>query len=326
MTTTRRITIGLALAAGLVAGPASAQDFPNKAITVMVPFAAGGSTDLVARLTAEGLSKQLGQSVIVENVTGAGGTIASAKLALARPDGYTLMVHHVGLSSAATLYRSLPYDTKTAFQPLGVLTHTASIFVTRPDFPAKDFGELLAYVRANKDKVTFGNAGLGAASHLCGMLFQSLVGTQVTTIPYRGNAPVLNDLRGKQIDMTCDQATAISSHVKAGGVTGYAVTSLKRIEEFPNLPTADEGGLKGFNLSVWHGIYGPKGLPQPVLDKLAAAVQAVVQDPAFIEKLKGINTTAASKDEATPAGLTKQLLGEIDRWGPIIKAAGQYAD
>ena len=321
----RKLTLAITLA--LAASTASAQEaFPNKSLTVMVPFAAGGSTDLVARLTADGLSKALGQPVIVENVTGAGGTIASAKLAAAKPDGYTLMVHHVGLSSAATLYRTLPYDTRTAFQPLGVLTHTASIFVTRPDFPATNFGELLSYVRQNKDKVTFGNAGLGAASHLCGMLFQTMVGTQVTTIPYRGNAPVLNDLRGKTIDMTCDQATAISSHVKAGGVKGYAVTSKARIAELPDLPTADEAGLKGFDLSVWHGIYAPKGLPQPVLDKLAAAVQTVVQDATFIEKLKGINTTAAAKDEATPAGLTKQLNAEIARWEPIIKAAGQYAD
>lgn len=310
----------------LVATPAMAQDFPNKPITIMVPFAAGGSTDLVARLTADSLSKQLGQSVIVDNVTGAGGTIASSKLATAKPDGYTLMVHHVGLASAATLYRNLQYDTKTAFQPLGVLTHTASIFIARPDFPANTFAELIEYVRKNKDKVTLGNAGLGAASHLCGMLFQTAVGTQVTTVPYRGNAPVLNDLRGKQIDMTCDQATGVSSHIKEKAIKAYAVTTTKRIADFPDLPTADEAGLKGFDLSVWHGIYAPKGLPQPVMDRLAAAVQATVQDPVFIEKLKGINTSAASKDEATPAGLTKQLTSEVDRWSPIIKAAGQYAD
>lgn len=320
----KTVLFALALAAST---PALAQEaFPSKSLTLMVPFAAGGSTDLVSRLTADGLSKALGQPVIVENVTGAGGTIASAKLAAAKPDGYTLMVHHVGLASAATLYRNLPYDTKTAFQPLGVLTHTASIFITRPDFPAKDFPELIEYVKKNKDKVTLGNAGLGAASHLCGMLFQTSVGQQVTTVPYRGNAPVLNDLRGKQIDMTCDQATAVTSHVKEGGVKGYAVTSKKRIADLPNLPTADEAGLKGFDLSVWHGIYAPKGTPQAVVDKLAAAVQATVKDPVFVEKLKGINTTAASAEEATPAGLTKQLNGEIDRWAPIIKAAGQYAD
>jgi tripartite-type tricarboxylate transporter receptor subunit TctC len=320
-----RVITAAVIAACLVAS-ASAQDFPSRPVTVIVPFAAGGSTDLVARLTADGLSKALGQSVIVENVTGAGGTIASGKVAKARADGYTLLVHHVGLASAATLYRTLSYDTRTAFQPLGVLTHTASVFIARPDFPAKNFAELLDHVRRNGDKVTLGNAGLGAASHLCGMLFQSLLGVQVTTIPYRGNAPVLNDLRGKQIDMTCDQATAVTPHVKTGAIRAYAVTTKARIADLPDLPTVDEGGLKGFDLSVWHGLYAPRGLPQPVLDRLAAAVQATVRDPAFVEKLKSINTTAASKDEATPAGLTKQLLSEVDRWAPIIKAAGQYAD
>lgn len=320
----RKVLIALALAA---AAPAVAQEaFPTKSLTLMVPFAAGGSTDLVSRLTADGLAKALGQPVVVENVTGAGGTIASTRLAQAKADGYTLMVHHVGLSSAATLYRNLQYDTKTAFQPLGVLTHTASTFIARPDFPASNFAELLAYVRQNKEKVTFGNAGLGAASHLCGMLFQTLVGAPMTTVPYRGNAPVLNDLRGKQIDLTCDQATATTSHIKAGAVKAYAVTTTRRISDLPDLPTADEAGLKGFDLSVWHGIYAPKGTPQAVVDKLVAAIQATVKDPTYIEKLKGINTTAASAEEATPAGLTKQLHGEIDRWAPIIKAAGQYAD
>lgn len=321
-----RRTLILALTLAAATAVQAQEAYPSKSVTVMVPFAAGGSTDLVARLTAEGLSRQLGQPVIVENVTGAGGTIATGKLASAKPDGYTLLVHHVGIASAATLYRNLTFDTRTAFQPIGMLTHTASVFIARPDFPATTFAEVIAHVKANKDKVTFGNAGLGAASHLCGMLFQTAVGTQVTTIPYRGNAPVLNDLRGKQIDMTCDQATAVTSHIKSGGIKAYAVTTKARIADLPDLPAADEAGLKGFDLSVWHGVYAPKGLPQPVLDKLAAAVQAVVQDPVFIEKLKGINTTAASKDEATPAGLSKQLTSEIDRWAPIIKAAGQYAD
>jgi len=321
-----RMTTLFALALAAVT-PAAAQDvFPSKTVVIMVPFAPGGSTDLVARLTAEVMTRALGQTVIVENVTGAGGTIASSKLAQANADGYTLMVHHVGLSSAATLYRNLKYDTKTAFQPLGVLTHTASVFIARPDFPANTFGELIAYVRQNKDKVTLGNAGLGAASHLCGMLFQTAVGQQVTTVPYRGNAPVLNDLRGKQIDMTCDQATGVSGPIKEKVIKAYAVTTTRRIADFPDLPTADESGLKGFDLSVWHGIYAPKGLPQPVLDKLAAAVQATVKDPVFIERLKGINTAAASPEEATPAGLTRMLHSEVDRWAPIIKAAGQYAD
>ena len=313
----------LALAA---ATTALAQDFPARPITVMVPFAAGGSTDMVARLTADGLSKALGQSVIVENVTGAGGTIASGKLANATPDGYTLMVHHVGLASAATLYRKLSYNTKESFQPLGVLTHTASTIIARADFEPNTFGELIEHLKKNKDKISLAHAGIGAASHLCGMLLQHSIGVQATTIPYRGNGPVMNDLLAKKIDMTCDQATATTPHIHAKSIKAYAVTSRKRVADLPDLPTADEAGLKGFELSVWHGIYAPKGTPQPVVDKLVAAIQKVIADQAFIDRMKSINTTVASKEEATPTGLTKQLHGEIDRWAPIIKAAGQYAD
>lgn len=305
---------------------AVAQDFPSKPITIMVPFAAGGSTDLVSRLTADGLGKALGATVIVDNVVGAGGTIASTKLANAKPDGYTLMVHHVGLASAATLYRQLPYNTKESFQPLAVLTHTASTIIARPDFEPNTFAEVIEYIKKNKDKVTLANAGLGAASHLCGMLIQHAIGVQVTTVPYKGNGPVMNDLRGKQVDMTCDQATATTSHIKSKAIKAYAVTTKTRIADLPDLPTADEAGLKGFDLSVWHGIYAPKGTPQVVVDKLVVALQKAIADPAYIEKMKGINTTVATQAEATPAGLTKQLFGEIDRWAPIIKAAGQYAD
>lgn len=313
----------LALAA---ATSAFAQDYPTRAITVMAPFAAGGSTDMVARLTADGLSKALGQTVIVENVTGAGGTIASGKLANATPDGYTLLVHHVGLASAATLYRKLSYNTKESFQPLGVLTHTASTIIARTDLEPNTFAELIDYMKKNKDKVSLAHAGIGAASHLCGMLLQHSIGAQATTIPYRGNGPVMNDLLAKKIDLTCDQATATTPHIHAKSIKAYAVTSKQRIADLPDLPTADEAGLKGFELSVWHGIYAPKGTPQPVVDKLVSAIQKVIADQGFIDRMKSINTTVATKEEATPAGLTKQLHGEIDRWAPIIKAAGQYAD
>ena len=318
--------LALALWAATFAMPTTAQEFPSRPITIMVPFAAGGSTDMVARLTADGLSKALGQSVIVENVTGAGGTIASGKLANATPDGYTLMVHHVGLASAATLYRKLAYNTKESFQPLAVLTHTASTIIARPDFAPNTFDELIQYLKTNKDKVTLAHAGIGAASHLCGTLLQHAIGVQATTIPYRGNGPVMNDLIGKKIDLTCDQATATTQQIKAKTVKAYAVTSKTRIADLPDLPTADEAGLKGFELSVWHGIYAPKGTPQPVIDKLVAGLQKVITDQGFIDRMKSINTTVATKEEATPAGLTRQLHSEIDRWAPIIIAAGQFAD
>jgi tripartite-type tricarboxylate transporter receptor subunit TctC len=309
-----------------LASAAAAQEFPTRPITIIVPFAAGGSTDMVARLTAEGMSKALGQSVVVENIAGSGGTIASARLATSPADGYRLMVHHVGLASAATLYRKLPYDTKQSFQPLGVLTHTASTIIARPDFAPNNVAELVQYMKSQKDRVTLAHAGIGAASHLCGMLLQRALGVQVTTVPYRGNGPIMNDLIGKQLDMTCDQATSTTSQILANNVKAYAVTSKSRIPDLPNLPTMEEGGLKGVQLSVWHGIYAPKGTPQGVVDKLVASIQQTISDPTYIERMKAINTSVASKEEATPAGLSTLLNGEIDRWSAIIKAAGEYAD
>ena len=309
-----------------LASATAAQEFPTRPITIIVPFAAGGSTDMVARLTAEGMSKVLGQSVVVENIAGSGGTIASARLATSPADGYRLMVHHVGLASAATLYRKLPYDTKQSFQPLGVLTHTASTIIARPDFVPNNVAELVRYMKSQRDKVTLAHAGIGAASHLCGMLLQQALGVQVTTVPYRGNGPIMNDLIGKQLDMTCDQATATTSQILANNVKAYAVTSKSRIPDLPDLPTMEEGGLKGVQLSVWHGIYAPKGTPQAVVDKLVASIQQTIADPADIERMKAINTAVASKEEATPAGLSSLLNSEIDRWSVIIKAAGVFAD
>lgn len=319
-------TFIVAATAALTLGTATAQDFPNKNVTLIVPFAAGGPTDVVTRLLAEGLTKSLGQPVIVENVAGAGGTIAAAKVANAKPDGYTLLVHHPGITSAATLYRTLPYDTKTAFQPIGLISHTAMTIIAKPDFEPNTFQEAIDYIKKNKDKVTFGNAGLGAVSHLCGMLFQSMLGVQMTTVPYKGTGPVMNDLRGKQIDMSCDQATTTTSHIKTKGIKAYAVTTKTRIADLPDLPTADEAGLKGFDLSVWNGVFGPKGLPEPVLKKLTEALQAAIAEPKYIERLKDINTFPAAKNEATPAGLGQQFTVNLERWSPIIKAAGQYAD
>lgn len=318
--------IALAAAAAVSLGTAAAQEYPSKNVTLIVPFAAGGPTDVVTRLLGEGLSKALGQPVIVENVAGAGGTIAAARVANAKPDGYTLLVHHPGITSAAALYRSLPYDTKTAFQPIGLISHTAMTFIGKPDFAPNTFQELLDHVKANKDKVTFGNAGLGAVSHLCGMLFQSLVGVQVTTVPYKGTGPVMNDLRGKQIDMSCDQATTTTSHIKAKAIKAYAVTTKARISDLPDLPTADEAGLKGFDLSVWNGVFAPKGTPEAVVKKLTEAVQAAIAEPKYVERLKDINTFAPTKEEATPEGLGKQFVTNLERWAPIVKAAGQYAD
>jgi len=307
-------------------GAANAQDFPSRPITIVVPFAAGGPTDTVARLTAEGMTKTLGQQVIVENAVGAGGTIGATRVARAAADGYTLLVHHIGLATAASLYRKLGYDTKTAFAPIGLVTEAPMTFIGRPDLEANTFKELVAYAQKNGEKVTYANAGLGAASHLCGMLFMQAINRQLTTVPYKGNGPIMNDLLGKQIDLTCDQATNTTGPITAKQVKAYAVTTKERLKSLPDLPTADEGGLKDFEVSVWHGMYAPAGTPAAVVAKLSAALQAALKDPKVIDRFNAINTEPVAEAKATPDALQKVLLSEVDRWAPIIKAAGQFAD
>ena len=309
-----------------VLGPAFAQDYPSRPITMLVPFAAGGPTDTVARLTAQAMSKTLGQQVIIENAPGAGGTIASTRAARATPDGYTLLIHHVGLSTAATLYRKLPYDTKTAFAPIGLVTDAPMTIIGRADLKPNSLQELIAYMREQGDKVTYANSGLGAASHLCGMLFMTAIQKQVTTVPYKGNGPIMNDLLGKQIDLTCDQATNTTGPITSKQVKAYAITTKARLKSLPDLPTADEAGLKGFELGVWHGIYAPKGTPAEIVKKLSAALKIALKDPIVIARFNDINTEPVSEDNATPEALQKKLLSEVDRWAPIIKAAGQFAD
>ncbi len=321
-----RLTVLAAAFAALALNPALAQDYPNRNIVVVVPFAAGGPTDTIARMTALGMSKALNQQVLVENVVGAGGTIANAKVAAATPDGYTLLVTHVGLSTAATLYRKLPYDTKTAFQPIGLISDAPMTIIARADFPPNNLKELLAYMKANGEKISLANAGLGAASHLCGMLFMSAAQQQLTTVAYKGNAPIMNDLLGKHIDMTCDQATNTTEPIKGKLVKAYAITTKTRLPSLPDLPTADEAGLPGFEVNAWHGIYGPKGLPAPVVQKLTAALQAALQDPQLLKRFQDINTVAVSADRATPEALQKHLVAEVDKWAAVIKSAGVYAD
>ena len=318
--------LAIMASAAISAGAAQAADYPNRTITVMVPFAAGGPTDAIARMTAEGMGKALGSQIVVENVTGAGGTLASTRLSRAEPDGYTLMVHHIGISTAPALYRKLQFDTKTAFAPIGLISDAPMTVIARPDFPANTLPELIAKIKSDGMKLTYANAGLGAASHLCGTLFMQAVGAPMTTVPYKGNGPILTDLIGKQIDMTCDQTTNTTGPIQTKQVKSYAVTAMKRVSQLPDLPTADEAGLKGFEMSAWHGIYAPKGTPDDVIRKLATALQAAVADPGLAEKFAKITTTAATKEEATPEALQKKLISEIDRWDPVIKAAGQFAD
>jgi tripartite-type tricarboxylate transporter receptor subunit TctC len=304
----------------------NAQEYPNKVITMIVPFAAGGPTDTVARLIAAPMSKTLRQQVIVENVVGAGGTIAANRVAKSAPDGYTLLIHHIGMSTAPALYRKLPYNPTTDFEPVGLVNEVPMTLVAKKDFPAKDLKELIAYVKANKDKVNYANAGLGAASHLCGMLFMTAIQTEVTTVPYNGTGPAMNDLLGGQVDFMCDQTTNTTSQIKAEKIKVYGVTTTKRVPSLPNVPTMDEAGLKGFEVSVWHGLYAPKGTPKPVIDKLTKALQDALKDQNVKQRFAELGTEPIAENRATPEALRKQLKSEIDRWSPIIKKAGVYAD
>jgi tripartite-type tricarboxylate transporter receptor subunit TctC len=304
----------------------SAQQYPTKLITLIVPFAAGGPTDTVTRLIAGPMSKTLGQQVIVENVGGAGGTIAAARVAKANPDGYTILIHHIGMSTAPALYRKLRYKPTEDFAPIGLVNEVPMTIVARNDFPAKDLKELIAYVKKNKDKVTYANAGLGAASHLCGMLFMTAINTDLTTVPYKGTAPAMNDLLGGQVDFMCDQTTNTTSQIKGKKIKVYAVTTKERVASLKEVPTAHEAGLPNFEVSVWHALYAPKGTPKPVVDRLTKALQVALKDKNVIDRFGDLGTAPVEEKRATPEALAAHLKSEIEKWGPIIKKAGVFAD
>jgi tripartite-type tricarboxylate transporter receptor subunit TctC len=305
---------------------AAAQDYPTRPINIVVPAAAGGPTDTISRITAQAMSKHLGQQITIENAGGAGGTIGTARVVRADPDGYTLLIYHVGLSTAATLYRKLPYDTKSAFAPVGLITDAPMTIIGRSDLEPNTLAELVAWLKGRSAKTTFGNAGIGSASHLCGMLFMSQLQLQLTTVPYRGTAPVMNDLIGKQIDISCDQATNTTGPISGKQIKAYAVTTKARLKSLPDLPTADEAGLKGFEVGVWHGVFAPKGTPSAIVQRLSGALKAALTDPDLVKRFNDINTDPMAQERATPEAAGRTLVSEIDRWAPIIKAAGEYAD
>jgi tripartite-type tricarboxylate transporter receptor subunit TctC len=318
-----KTVLGIALLSSAVA---HAQQYPTKTITMVVPFAAGGPTDTVARLVAQSMGTRLKQQIIIENVGGAGGTIGSARVAKASPDGYTLLLHHIGHSTAPTLYRKLSYNSITDFEPIGLITDVPMTFVARKDFPAKDLKELLSYVKTNKDRVTYANAGVGSASHLCGMLFMTAIGTELTTVPYKGTGPAMNDLLGSQIDFMCDQTTNTTGQIKGEKIKVYGVTTKNRVPSLPNVPTMNEAGLPGFEIAVWHGLYAPKGTPKQVIDTLSSALQFALKDPNVKQRFADLGTEPVAESRAKPEVLRAHLKAEIDKWAPIIKKAGAYAD
>jgi len=323
--TMKALALGLAGAITISLG-AAAQTYPNRPITMVVPFAAGGPTDTVARLIGQSMTQTLGQQVVIENVGGAGGTLGAARVAKATADGYTVLLHHIGHATSATLYRKLPYDTIGDFEPIGLVTDVPMTIIAKKDLPPNNFQELVAYMKANRDKVSLANAGVGAASHLCGMLFQSAIQTVVTTVPYRGTGPAMNDLTGGHVDVMCDQTTNTTGQITAGAVKAYAVTAPARLSTLPNLPTVGEAGMPQLEVAVWHGLYAPKGTPKPAIDRLTAALQAALQDATVKARFADLGTEPVALARATPDALRAHLTAEIDRWAPIIKAAGEYAD
>jgi tripartite-type tricarboxylate transporter receptor subunit TctC len=316
--------IAAVVSAGALLGSniASAQkEWPTKSIQLVVPFAAGGPTDSIARLIAVPMGQALGQTVVVENVPGAGGTIASTKVARAAPDGYTIYIHHMGMATAQALYDKLPYDPMTSFEYIGQVADVPMVLLGKKDLPANNFKELEAYIRANGSKVTMANAGPGAVSQLCGLLFQSRLGVKLTNIPYKGTGPALTDLLGGQVDLLCDQTTQTIPYIKDGRVKAYGTTTMKRLPAIPNVPTLNEQGLKGFEVKVWHGVYAPKGTPQPILDKINAALKKALNTPDVKKRLEDANIDIVPADKTTAKGLKDHLEKEINVWGPVIRKA-----
>lgn len=314
------------LAISTAAFSAQAQNYPERTITMVVPFAAGGPTDTVTRLIAESMSKDLGQQVVVENVGGAGGTLGAGRVATADPDGYTLLLHHIGMATSATLYRKLAYDTLNGFEYVGLVTEVPMTIVARKDLEPTDLKGLIEYAKANKDTVTVANAGIGAASHLCGMLFMSAIETPLVTVPYKGTGPAMTDLLGGQVDIMCDQTTNTTKQIQAGTIKAYAVTSPERLDVLKDLPTTKEAGLEGMEVGIWHGIYAPKGTPAEITERLSKSLQLALKDQNVVARFAELGTKPSPDSDATPAALKAKLESEVARWKPIIEAAGQYAD
>jgi tripartite-type tricarboxylate transporter receptor subunit TctC len=315
-------SLAAALALGL-AQPSLAQDkFPSKPLSLIVPAAAGGPTDTVARLIAESMGRSLGQTVVVENIGGAGGTVGMARVAAAAPDGYTVAVWHIAQATAPALYDNLKYNVLDGFDSIGRITDAPMSLVAKPGHPAKNLAELMTWIKESGDKVTYGHAGVGSASHLCAMILQKELNVKWTGVPYRGTGPAMNDLIGGQFDIMCDQTTNTTNQIKDGKIKGYAVTIKQAVKSLPDLPTLDATVLKGFEVSAWHAMWAPKGLPKDVSDRLVGALQAALKDPKVIERFASLGAEPVPQAQATPDALKAQLAAEVPRWAAVIKAAG----
>lgn len=314
-----KLTSALIIGSAMLGGTAAAA-YPERPVNMVVPFSAGGPTDTVARSLAEAMRPALGETVVVENKGGAGGTVGVSHVARAKPDGYAMLLMHIGFSTAQSLYKNPGY-TSDSFEPIGLVVDVPMTIIARSDFPANNIKELIEYLRANQDKVSLANAGIGAASHLCGTMFANAIGVDLLTVPYKGTGPAMNDLLGKQVDVMCDQTTNTTQHIKAGTVKAYAVTSKQRVPTLPDLPTMQESGFDGFEVGIWHGMWAPKGTPKPVLEKLNAALKAGMADKAFQERMAGLGANVLT-DRATPEALAAHVNQQVPQWAELFKAAG----
>jgi len=319
----RNLLVSAIAAASIWVSPALAQGaFPSKPITIIVPAAAGGPSDTVARLIGESMGRTLGQTVLVENVGGAGGTLGMARVSKSVPDGYTLAVWHIAHATAPALYDSVKYDVVNDFDHIGRITDVPMTLVSKLALPASNVNEYVAWIRANGEKAVYGHAGIGSASHLCMLMLMKELGVQMNGIPYRGTGPAMNDLLSGQFDVMCDQTTGTTNQIKEGKIKGFAVTTKTRVSSLPDLPTLDASAVKGFEVSAWHGMWAPKGLPQEATDKLVAALQTALKDPKVIERFANLGTEPVPVELATPAALKAHLAAEVPRWDAVIKAAG----
>lgn len=314
---------------GLIAASTTAwAEFPVKPITLVVPFSAGGPSDKIARDLAEAMRKPLDQTVVVDNTAGAGGTIGAARVARATPDGYTLLVHHIGMSTAPTLYKKLPYKTLEDFEYLGLINEAPSILIGRPGLTATHLAELRTWISANDGKVNLANAGVGSASHLCSLVLQAALKSKMTLVPYKGTAPAMTDLMGGQVDLMCEQAINAVPQIEAKKVKVYGVTSQQRmpLPVLTQVPTLAEAGLTGFEMSVWHGVYAPKGTPPAVLAKLNAAIRTALKDPELIKREEALGVRVVTDSRLEPAEHKKYVESEINRWSKIIQDSGVTVD
>jgi tripartite-type tricarboxylate transporter receptor subunit TctC len=322
----KKLVLAAALAIVASVTGAAAQNYPSRQISIIVPFAAGGPTDTIARIMAQALGVALGQTVIVENTTGAAGSIGVARVARANPDGYTIGIGHWSTHVVNAAVYQLNYDVLNDFEPISLIATNPQLVVSKNAVPAKTLTELIAWVKQNQDKIVQGTAGAGSASHIGGILFQKLTGTKFQFVPYRGTAPVMQDLLAGTIDLTFDQAANSLPQVRAGQIRAYAVTAKNRIPSAPDIPTVDEAGLPGFYVAVWHALWVPKGTPKPVIAKLVDAVHTALADPNVQKRLTDLGQEIPPRDQQTPEALHAYHKAELDKWVPIIKAAGVKAE